>query len=132
VLQLLPIIEVLASLVGTMVNVNIATPNNEHQQSICRVSTISGVPSCIIPWLCYDFFLQSMYWPPLSAIWLISLSLHQKMSVNRPSTECQQSINYVGCCISYNPRTILWYLPVINVLEAFVYKRESDMVTARV
>jgi hypothetical protein len=55
--RLLPIIAVLASFVGTMVNVDGATPKNERLQSINRESTISGVASCIIQGLCYGVYL---------------------------------------------------------------------------
>ena len=69
------------------------------------------------------------------------MSHHLKWSVNRPSTERQQSINWastesqqsfnnLGCCILYNPRTMRWHLPIINVSAAFMCKRETDMVTA--
>jgi hypothetical protein len=39
VLQLLPIIEVLASFVGTKVNVDVATHNNQYQQRVNTAST---------------------------------------------------------------------------------------------
>jgi hypothetical protein len=50
--------------------------------------------------------------------------------VNWRSTEGQQSINFVGCCISYDWRAVLWHLPIINVLASFVGEREADIVTA--
>jgi hypothetical protein len=40
VLKLLPIIEVLTSFVGTMVNDDVATPKKKRQQSVNRVSMI--------------------------------------------------------------------------------------------
>jgi hypothetical protein len=46
----------------------------------------------------------------------MSLSLHQKMSLNNMSTERQQSINYFVGCILYNPRVVLRLLPIIEVL----------------
>jgi hypothetical protein len=57
--RLLSIIEVLAAYTGNMVNVENASPDNEHQQSINRASTehqqsinrastILGIASCII------------------------------------------------------------------------------------
>ena len=47
-LRLLPIIDVLASCIGNMVNVNDATPTTKRQQSINRASTILPGASCII------------------------------------------------------------------------------------
>jgi hypothetical protein len=60
----------------------------------------------------------------------MTLSLHEKMSinsaskqhqqsVNRASTEHQQSINDFGCCILYNPKAVLLHIPIIKVLAAF-------------
>jgi len=60
----------------------------------------------------------------------MSLSLHDKMSINRASksrqqsvnsasTEHQQSINNYGCSIVYNPRAVLLRLPIIKVLATF-------------
>ena len=64
---------------------------------------------------------------------IVSIQKNERQqSVNSGSRERQQSINYVGCCISYNPRAVLRHLPLINVLAAFVGKREGDMVTALV
>jgi len=96
VLQLLPIIKVLASFVGTTVNVDVSTRQKQRQQSINRALT------------------------------------ERQQTVNRASTERQQSINYLSYCILYNPRAKLWHLPIINILAAFVGKREGDMVTAPV
>ena len=129
---LLPIIEVLASFVGTMINVNIAIPKNERQQTITRVSTISCVESCIIQGLRYGFYLKLKYWPPLQTISSMLLSLHQTMNINRVSTECQYSINHFGCCILYNPRAILRHLPINNIMAANIGKWEGDMVIAPV
>jgi len=44
----LSMIEVLATFLGNMVRVDLATPNNEHQQSHSRALTILGIASCII------------------------------------------------------------------------------------
>jgi len=44
--------------------------------------------------------------------------------------ERQQSVNNLGCCILYNPRTMLRHLPIINISAAFMRKRETDMVIA--
>jgi len=57
-------------------------------------------------------------------------STERQLSINRASTERQQSINNLGCCILYVSRAVLRHLPIINVLAAFVRKRERDMVTA--
>jgi hypothetical protein len=90
----LSIIEVLAAFIGKIVNVDVASPDNEHHQSVNRPST-----DC-------------------------------QQSINRASTERQQSINNPGYCILYDSRAVLRYLPIINVLAAYVRKIESDMVTA--
>ena len=58
------------------------------------------------------------------------VSTERQLSVNRASTERQQSVNNLGYCILYNPRAMLQHLPIINVLAAFMCKREIDMVTA--
>jgi hypothetical protein len=42
------------------------------------------------------------------------------MTINRASTERQQSINNLGCCILYNPRAVLRHVPKIQVLAAFI------------
>jgi hypothetical protein len=59
-------------------------------------------------------------------------STEHQHSINRASTECQQSINNLGYCILYSPRAVLQHVPIINVLAAFMGKREGDMVTALV
>ena len=56
VLWHLPIIEVFATFRENMVRVDLATPKNERHQSISRVSTILGVPCCIIQGLCYGIY----------------------------------------------------------------------------
>jgi H+/gluconate symporter-like permease len=60
------------------------------------------------------------------------VSTEYQQSINRASTECQQSINNLGYCILYDPRAVLQHLPIINVLAAFMGKREGDKVTAPV
>ena len=37
-----------------------------------------------------------------------------------PKYERQQSGNDFGCSILYNPRAILWLLPIIEVLATFI------------
>jgi len=59
-------------------------------------------------------------------------STERQQSINTASTECQQSVNDFGCCILYNPRSLIWHLPIINVLAAVMSKRDSDMVTGPV
>jgi hypothetical protein len=59
-------------------------------------------------------------------------STERQQSINTASTECQQSVNDFGCCILYNPRALLWYIPKINILAAIMSKRGHDMVTAAV
>jgi hypothetical protein len=53
-------------------------------------------------------------------------------SINTALTECQHSVNYFGCCILYNPRAVLPYIPRFNVLAAFMNQRDRDIVTAAV
>jgi len=76
----LPIIEVLAAFIGNIVNVDVAAPEYEGQQSVNRAST------------------------------------ERQQSVNTASTECQQTVNDFGCCISCNPRAVLWHLSMMEVL----------------
>jgi len=95
-LRHLSIIEVLAAFIGNIVNVDVASPDNQHQQSVNRPSR------------------------------------ERQQTINRASTEHQQSINNLGYCILYNPRAVLEHLPIINVLAAFLGKREGDTVTAPV
>jgi hypothetical protein len=59
-------------------------------------------------------------------------SIDRQQSINRASTERQQSITNLGCYILYDSRAVLRHLPIINVLAAFMGKREGDMVTAPV
>jgi len=56
----------------------------------------------------------------------------RQQSINRVSTECQQSANNFGCCILYNTRAVLRHLPIINILAAVMSKRDRDMVTSPV
>ena len=56
VLQHLPRIEATAACKGHVVSVDVIIPQNEGQQSVNRVSTILGVPSCIIEGLCYSIY----------------------------------------------------------------------------
>ena len=42
----------------------------------------------------------------------------RQQSINRVSTERQQSFNDFRCCILYNPGAVLWHLPIIKVLAA--------------
>jgi len=56
VVWLLSIIKVLAAFIGNMVTVDVATPENERQQSVNRASTILGVASCMVQGLCYGIY----------------------------------------------------------------------------
>jgi len=67
VLRLLSISDVLVPFIGNIVNVDVASPDNERQQgvnrasterqqSINRASTILGVASCMIQRLCYVIY----------------------------------------------------------------------------
>ena len=90
-LQLLPIIEVLAAFIGNMVNVTIATPENHHQPSVNTAST------------------QRQHS-------VNTASTQRQHSVNRVSTQCQQSVNNFRCCVLCNPKAVLWHLPIIELL----------------
>jgi hypothetical protein len=59
-------------------------------------------------------------------------STGRQQRIYTASTECQQSVSDFGCCILYNPRAVLWYIPIINILAAVMSKRDRDMVTAPV
>jgi len=95
-LRHLSIINILAAFIGNIVNVDVASTDNERQQSVNTAST------------------------------------ERHPSINRASTERQQSVNNLGCCILYDSKAVLRHLPIINVLAAFVGKREGDMITAPV
>jgi len=86
----------LAAFIGKTVNVDVASPDNERQQTVNTAST------------------------------------EHQQRINRPSTEHQQSVNNLGCYIMYDSKAVLWHLSIINILAAFVGKREGDMVTAAV
>jgi hypothetical protein len=107
VLRLVPIIEVLGTIIGNMVNVDVSLPDNERQQSVNRASTE----------------LQQS---------LKTGSTERQQSVIWESTEHQQSVNNLGCYILHNPRALRWHLPIIKILAAFLGQREGDMVTAPV
>jgi hypothetical protein len=52
----LPILEVLPTIVGNMLNVDIATPKNDHQLSTNRASAILIGATVIIRELCYSIY----------------------------------------------------------------------------
>jgi len=58
------------------------------------------------------------------------VSTERQQIVHWASTECQQTVNNLGWCILYDPRAMLWDLPIVNISAAFMCKRESTMVTA--
>ena len=55
-------------------------------------------------------------------MWML---LHLKMSVNRGSTEYQQSVTNFRVCMLYNPWDLLTHLPIIRVLPAFMENKSS-------
>jgi len=59
-------------------------------------------------------------------------STEHQQSVNRESTERQQTVNDFGCCILYNLRASQWHIPKINVLAGVMSKCDCVMVTAPV
>jgi hypothetical protein len=93
-LQHLFIIDVLDAFIVKIVNIDVASPANERQQTVNTASTV------------------------------------RQQSINRASKERQQRVNNLGCCILYDSRAVHRHLPIINVLEAFVGKREGEMVRA--
>jgi len=112
----LPVIEVLHTFKSTMGGVDVATP----EMSINRVSMILGVASCIIAGVSCGIDPWSKYCQPSRAIRYVSISLILKMSIDRASTEHQQSVNNYHYCIWYNPRAMLPHLPIIDVLPAIM------------
>jgi hypothetical protein len=69
VVRLLSIMKELAAFLGNMVNIDVASPNIERQQSgnrassqRQRASTILGVASYRIQELCYGIYPNSTYW----------------------------------------------------------------------
>jgi hypothetical protein len=71
-----------------------------------------------------------MHWLVLLEIRLISMLQHLYLSVNKASTEHQQSIKDSGQWIMYNPREVLWCLPMIKVLATNMGNMVSvDVVT---
>jgi len=101
VLRLVSIIEVLVAFIGKIVNEDVASPDNEHQQSVNRASTE-----------CQQSVNRAL--------------AERQQSVSRASTERQQS--WVLHLVDSN--TVLRHLLIINVLADFVCKRQGDMVTA--
>jgi len=106
--RLVSIIKAFAIFISNIFNVHAGTPKNELQQSINRVSidrqlsanrasTILGVASCIIQGLHCIISPESKYWPLLWEIWLESILLRLKISINWVSAECQQfwALHYV-------------------------------------
>jgi len=59
-------------------------------------------------------------------------STERQHSIITASTECQQSVNNFVRCILNNPSTLLRHIPRINVLAAVMSKRDRNMVTAPV
>ena len=59
-------------------------------------------------------------------------STERQPSINTVTTECPQSVNPLGCCIMYNPRALLLYIPIINELAAILGKCHRGMVTTPV
>ena len=102
------------------------------KMSVNRASTISWIASCVIQILCHSIYPQLKYWQPLQVILWVSILVHLKISVNIASTDCQQSVNDFGHWILYNPKPLLWNIPVINVLASVLSKSDRDMVTAPV
>jgi len=144
-------ITVLAAFMGKIVNVDVASPDNERQQSVNRASTerqqsvnrasterqqsvnrasterqqsVNRVST-----ECQQSVNRASTERQQS---VNRVSTEHQQSINRASTERQHSINHLGCCILYDSRAVLRHLPIINALAAFVGKREGDMVTAPV
>jgi hypothetical protein len=82
VLRLVPIIEVLGTIIGNMVNVDVPLPDNERQQSVNRASTERQQS------------LNRASTEPQQS--LNRVSTESQQSLNRASTEPQQSLNRVS------------------------------------
>ena len=78
-------IEVLATCLGNMVRVDIATPNNERQQSHSRALTILGIASCIIQGLSYGIYPYSKFGRLYLQYGQSQFTYHLKLIVNRAS-----------------------------------------------
>jgi len=104
----------MAIFMDIIVTVDVATTwkwaSTERQQSVNRASTERQqsvkerqqsvndfrFASCILQGMCDGIYSWSKHWPPVWAIWLLSILLHLNLSVDRASTECQQSVNRVS------------------------------------
>jgi hypothetical protein len=60
------------------------------------------------------------------------VSTVRQHSINKASSQCQQSVNDFGRCILNHHSTLLLYIPRINVLAAVMSKRDHNIVTAAV
>ena len=85
VLWHLSMIEVSATLLGNIFRVNIATRNNEHQQSHSRALTILGIASCIIQGLCYGIYQWSTFGRLYLQYGYCQFRYHLKLIVTRAS-----------------------------------------------
>ena len=112
-----------------MVNVDVATPKYERQQSVNDFGCcILYNPRAILRLLPIIEVLAGFRDNMVNAV-VATPKNERQQSVNRASTERQQSVNNLGYCIIYNPRAMLQHFPIINVSAAFRLSREHDMVT---
>jgi len=118
VLRLLPIIKGLASFIGNMDNVEVATPKYERQQSVNNFGCCILYNPKAIPQLLPIIEVLAAFIGKIVIVDVTSpenerqksvnrVSTERQQIVNRASTERQQSVNNLGCCILYNPRAML-------------------------
>jgi len=55
-----------------------------------------------------------------------------QQSIYTASTDCQQSVNDFVCWIMYKPSAPLWYVPIFTILAFNLSKSDRNMVTAAV
>jgi hypothetical protein len=80
---------------------------------INRTSTIFGIAFWIIKGRWYDMYPCSKFWLTVMAISLVLMLLPHK-------NKYQRSINDYRSWNLFNPRTVLWHLPIIEVLPGYM------------
>jgi len=92
-----------------------ATRSQPNSDNKCQHRVID-FGCCILynPGLCYGVYPESTDWQLFWAQDIATWSQHQS------ENERQQSVNDLVCWILHNPRAVLWHLPIIEVLAAFI------------
>jgi len=132
VLRNLPIIEVLAALIGRLVDLVVTSPENERQQSFNRASTerqrirllhlaqSKGGAAALTHNRSSGHHYKQYLECRCRCTWKWASPEHQQ-SIDTASTECQQSVNDSGCCILYNPKAVVRHLSMIEVLATWLW-----------